>query len=66
MERTYRVPAMTCGHCRSAIESEVGKVGGVHRVVVDLEAKTVAVDGGEDPDIRAAIDEAGFEVAGVL
>ena len=55
---------MTCGHCRSSIEHEVGKVDGVHRVVVDLEGKTVTVDGGEDADIRAAIDEAGFDVSG--
>ena len=54
------VPAMTCDHCRTAIEREVGAVDGVERVSVDLDAKTVTVVGGE----RAAIVEAGFDVAG--
>lgn len=63
MERTYLVPGISCGHCKQSIESEVAKVAGVARVAVDIEAKTVSVDGGDDSAIRAAIDEAGFEVA---
>ncbi len=59
---TYSVPAMTCGHCKSSIESEVTQVEGVFAVLVDLDAKTVTVEGGEDQLIRAAIDEAGFDV----
>ncbi len=58
------VPAMTCDHCRAAIEREVGAVDGVERVSVDLDAKTVTVVGGERAAIVAAIDEAGFDVAG--
>lgn len=59
---TYSVPAMTCDHCKAAIEGEVGKLEGVEQVTVDLEAKTVAVQGGQDAQIREAIDEAGFDV----
>ncbi len=62
MTITYSVPGMTCGHCKSAIETEVGNVVGVSSVAVDLDAKTVAVVGGSDAEIRDAIDEAGFEI----
>ena len=60
----YSVPAMTCGHCKASIESEVNKLDGVSQIIVDLEAKTVQVDGtAPDDAIRAAIDEAGFDIA---
>ena len=62
---TYSVPGMSCGHCRVAITSEVEKVAGVVSVDVDLDAKRVAVAGSEldDAAIRAAIDEAGYDIA---
>lgn len=62
---TYSVPDISCGHCRSAITSEVSTVTGVESVEVDLEAKTVTVNGEplDEQAIIAAIDEAGYEVA---
>jgi copper chaperone len=63
--RIYDVPGVSCGHCRSAIESAVGPLEGVDTVVVDLEAKKVTVAGGDDDAIRAAIDEAGYDVEAV-
>ena len=62
---TYSVPGISCGHCRAAITAEVAKLAGVSDVVVDLEAKRVTVAGGglDDAVIRAAIDEAGYDVA---
>lgn len=65
MTTTYSVPAISCDHCKHAIESEVAKVTGVDRAEVDVASKTVAVDGSaDDAAIRAAIDEAGYDVAG--
>jgi len=61
--RTYSVPGISCDHCRHAIETEVATVAGVSTVSVDLEAKLVTVDGGDDGAIRAAIDDAGYDVA---
>jgi copper chaperone len=59
----YAVAGMTCGHCVSAITAEVGQVAGVEGVDVDLESKTVTVRGdADDAAVRAAIDEAGYEV----
>lgn len=62
---TYTVPGMSCGHCRAAVTSEVEQVEGVAAVEVDLEAKRVTVSGDEleDAVVRAAIDEAGYDVA---
>lgn len=62
---TYSVPDVSCGHCRSAITSEVSTVAGVESVEVDLDAKTVTVTGEplDEQAIIAAIDEAGYEVA---
>lgn len=64
-ERVYEVPDVSCEHCRSAIIGEVSRVPGVVGVEVDLEAKRVSVAGTgvEDASVRAAIDEAGYEVA---
>lgn len=63
MERTYAVPGISCDHCKHAIEGEVSGVAGVDRVTVDIDGKTVTVTGGEDDAVRAAIEEAGYEVA---
>jgi copper chaperone len=62
---TYFVPAVSCGHCSAAVTAEVEKLAGVSSVDVDLEAKRVAVAGAEldDDAVRAAIDEAGYDVA---
>lgn len=63
--RLYSVPGISCGHCKTAIESEVGAVPGVRAVEVDVAARTVAVEGdAADEEIVAAIEEAGYEVAG--
>ena len=64
---TYSVPGVSCAHCKQAIEGEVSQVQGVESVEVDLDAKTVTVSGDplDETAIVGAIDEAGYEVAGV-
>jgi copper chaperone len=63
-EASYFVPGMSCGHCVAAITEEVGSVTGVTAVNVDLETKLVHVTATtfDDNAVRAAIEEAGFEV----
>lgn len=63
IERTYKVPDMSCEHCVNAITGEVRPLDGVTSVDIDLEAKTVTVVGGDDDAIAAAIDEAGYDIA---
>jgi copper chaperone len=66
MTRIYRVPGISCDHCQHAIEGEVGKVAGVDQVGVDIEQRTVTVNGDvDDSAVRAAIDEAGYDVEAV-
>ena len=62
---TYSVPGVSCGHCRAAITTEVEKLQGVAGVEVDLDAKRVDVAGErlDDAAIRAAIDDAGYDIA---
>lgn len=65
-EQTYRVPDVSCQHCVKAITEEVGSIPGVARVNVDLGAKLVTVehDGSvSDAQLRAGIEEAGYEIA---
>ena len=62
---TYSVPDISCGHCRTAITSEVSTVAGVESVEVDVEAKTVTVTAEPLDEIAliAAIDDSGYEVS---
>lgn len=65
MEQIYVVQGMSCGHCTAAVEEEVGGVTGVVSVTADLDTKRVVVQGEDyaDAEIRAAIEEAGYEAA---
>lgn len=63
--RTYSVPQISCEHCVNAITGEVSELTGVDSVTVDIASKTVTVVGdASDADVVAAIDEAGYAVAG--
>jgi copper ion binding protein len=63
---TYRVQGMTCDHCVRAVSQEIGAISGVTDVEVDLSTSGVTVRS-ERPlaldDVRAAVDEAGYELA---
>ncbi|GAB3959137.1 heavy-metal-associated domain-containing protein [Actinoallomurus acanthiterrae] len=61
----YTVKGMTCGHCVSAVTSEVGAIDGVTDVKVDLTSGVVTVASTaplDDRAVRDAVDEAGYEV----
>jgi copper chaperone len=64
---TYTVVGMTCGHCVSAVTEEVTAVPGVTAVDVDLDSGRLTVTSDAPVDegaVRAAVDEAGYELAG--
>ena len=65
-QRSYAVLGMTCSHCAQAVESEVSSVPGVDSVAVDLPSGNVTVNGHafDDASVRAAVEEAGYEVSG--
>ena len=62
---TYRVTGMTCNHCVASVREEVGDVAGVSAVDVELASGrlTVSGEGFTDAAVRAAVEEAGYEVA---
>ncbi|HEY7592661.1 MAG TPA: heavy metal-associated domain-containing protein [Actinophytocola sp.] len=63
---TYTVTGMTCAHCVGAVREEVGRIPGVTDVAVDLASGLVTITS-ERPvdteDVRAMVDEAGYELA---
>ena len=64
--RTFDVPGISCGHCKSAIEGALDGLDGVDIATVDVDARTVLVEGSAtDQAISAAIDDAGYEVAAI-
>ncbi len=63
---SYTVVGMTCGHCVDAVTEEVSAVPGVTAVDVDLVSGGLTVTSTEPVDdgaVRAAVEEAGYEVA---
>ncbi|MDQ2845093.1 MAG: heavy-metal-associated domain-containing protein [Actinomycetota bacterium] len=64
---TYTVTGMTCGHCVSAVSTEIGKLPGVSDVQVDLPTGAVTVTSAAPlslAQVADAVDEAGYELAG--
>lgn len=67
---TFDVEGMTCGHCVSSVSAEIGKLSGVQAVDVALVsggASRVTVTSEAHlsvEDVRAAVDEAGYELVG--
>lgn len=62
---TYAVTGMSCQHCIDAVTAEVGRLGGVEQVDVDLAAGVVTVTSDDALDVdavRDAVDEAGFDL----
>ena len=63
---TYTVTGMTCAHCVQAVTGELSGLAGVDAVQVDLASGAVTVTSAEplaDEAVRAAVDEAGYELA---
>jgi copper chaperone CopZ len=63
---TYTVTGMTCDHCVQAVSGELAALPGVDSVTVDLGSGAVTVSSAAplaDADVRAAVDEAGYELA---
>ncbi|GAA1638908.1 heavy-metal-associated domain-containing protein [Actinoplanes couchii] len=62
---TYPVTGMTCSHCVDSVTTEISAIPGVTDVAVDLAGGTVTVVSEAPVDretVRAAVDEAGYEL----
>jgi copper chaperone len=67
IEKRFRVPDMSCAHCKSAIESELNRLSGVERSNADVERGVVEVFYDEHrvstEQLVGAVEEAGYTVA---
>ncbi|MCB9201767.1 MAG: permease [Flavobacteriales bacterium] len=59
-----QVDGMTCNHCKSSVEKNVAKIKGITSVEVDLNSKTVAIQGEEysKEEVENCINDLGYEV----
>ncbi|MFE5242053.1 MULTISPECIES: heavy-metal-associated domain-containing protein [unclassified Streptomyces] len=63
----YEVKGMTCGHCEGAVSEEISALAGVTSVKAEAAAGRVTVTSSApltDEAVRAAVDEAGYELVG--
>jgi copper chaperone CopZ len=63
----YQVKGMTCGHCEGAVSEEISAIAGVTSVKAVASTGLVTVESGAplaEDAVRAAVDEAGYELVG--
>ncbi|MFE1802268.1 heavy-metal-associated domain-containing protein [Streptomyces sp. NPDC059517] len=63
----YQVSGMSCGHCEGSVSGEISGIAGVTSVKAVASTGEVTVISTAPLDeeaVRAAVDEAGFELAG--
>ncbi|KZL92894.1 heavy-metal-associated domain-containing protein [Clostridium magnum] len=68
MKKKLIVEGMSCGHCVNHVKTALEELNGVNSVSVDLASKTAVVEASnevDDADIKAAIEDAGYEVVDI-
>ncbi|MFF1449404.1 heavy-metal-associated domain-containing protein [Streptomyces sp. NPDC058274] len=63
----YQVSGMSCGHCEGSVSTEISGIPGVTSVKAVASSGEVTVVSAaplDDEAVRAAVDEAGFELTG--
>lgn len=68
MKKKVIVEGMSCGHCVNHVKTALEELSGVNSVSVDLALKTAVVEASsevDNADIKAAIEDAGYEVVGI-
>ena len=65
--KTFKVPNISCGHCVHTVQSELGELEGIKRVVADESSKLVTVEW-EAPqtweNIKAVLEEINYPAEG--
>jgi copper chaperone len=63
----FNVEGMSCQHCVGAVTRAIQEHDAAAKVEVDLAAGRVSVESSQSADVlKAAIDEAGYTVKGVV
>jgi copper chaperone len=67
MKKTLTVEGMSCAHCVSHVREALESVPGVAKAEVDLKNKRAVVEGSslDDEAMKAAVADAGYEVAAI-
>jgi copper chaperone CopZ len=63
----YKVSGMSCGHCEGSVSGEISEIAGVSSVkavAATGEVTVVSTEPLDEEAVRAAVDEAGFELVG--
>ncbi|MCH0564899.1 MULTISPECIES: heavy-metal-associated domain-containing protein [unclassified Streptomyces] len=63
----YKVSGMSCGHCEGSVSGEISEIAGVtsvKAVAATGEVTVVSAAPLAEEAVRAAVDEAGFELVG--
>lgn len=67
MTKTIAIEGMHCQHCVAAVNEALEAVSGVTSVKVSLEKNNAVVEGEslDDAALKAAVEDTGFDVAGI-
>jgi copper chaperone CopZ len=65
MKKQISIEGMSCGHCVKHVEAALKEIG-ASKVEVNLQGKyAIAEVGAEDSKIKAAIEDAGYDVVAI-
>lgn len=65
MKKKISIEGMSCEHCVNHVSTALKELAGVSKVEVNLASKNAIIEASQEiseEDIKAAIDEAGYEV----
>lgn len=68
MKKKILIEGMSCGHCVNHAKEALSELNGVTSVDVDLATKTAIIEASidvKDEDIKFAIEDVGYDVAGI-
>jgi len=66
MSETYKVIGMSCGGCVKSVTNTIVDAAPGAEVSVNLDEKTVNVNGADEATVKQAVEDAGFEFSGTL
>jgi len=68
MNKRISIEGMSCGHCVNHVKAALAEISGITIVEVSLADKTALIEASgdvTDEEIKAAIDDVGYEVVGI-
>lgn len=68
MTKKISIEGMSCGHCVKHVKDALSELAGVSKVDVSLESKSAVIETTSevaDADIKAAVEDAGYDVVGI-